>query len=78
VVAVPPDRAWLLQVVQQALAAADDSYRHVSQRDDAAWVSNRLAELLPLALPDRQALLEIVDPLERLAVLEPAVRRARA
>ena len=78
VVPVPQDHAWLLQVVEQALTEVEEGYRHVQRRDDASWISNRLAELLPLSLTDRQALLEIVDPLERLAVLEPAVRRARA
>ena len=59
------------------LPEAGDAYRHVERREDAAWVANRLAEILPLALGDRQALLELADPLERLAVLEPAVTRSR-
>ncbi len=77
VVPVPPDQAWLAEVVLQVLPDAEDTYRHVERRDDAAWVGNRLAELLPLSLTDRQALLELSDPLERLAVLEPAVTRSR-
>ena len=77
VVPVPPDQAWLADVVLQVLPDAEDTYRHVERRDDAAWVGNRLAELLPLSLTDRQALLELSDPLERLAVLEPAVTRSR-
>ena len=67
VVPVPPDQAWLADVVLQVL----------ERRDDAAWVGNRLAELLPLSLTDRQALLELSDPLERLDMLEPAVTRSR-
>jgi len=78
VVPVPEDQAWLADVVQQALPQTEDIYRHVERRSDAAWVGNRLAELLPLALADRQSLLELGDPLERLAVLEPAVTRSRA
>ncbi|MBM4218473.1 MAG: peptidase S16 [Gammaproteobacteria bacterium] len=78
VVPVPPDQAWLADVVLQALPEADETYRHVERRGDAAWVGNRLAELLPLSLTDRQALLELADPLERLAVLEPEVTRSRA
>ena len=77
VVPVPSDQSWLAEVVQQVLPEAEDTYRHVERRDDAAWVGNRLAELLPLSLADRQALLELADPLERLAVLEPAVTRNR-
>jgi Lon protease-like protein len=78
VVPVPIDLDWLKDVVARVLPEAGDAYRHVELRDDAAWVANRLAELLPLSLSDRQALLELADPLERLAVLEPAVTRGRA
>lgn len=77
VVPVPPDQAWLTEVVNQVLPAAGDTYLHVERRDDAAWIANRLAELLPLTLADKQTLLELSDPLERLAVLEPAVTRSR-
>ena len=34
--------------------------------DDAVQLGYRLAELLPIALPNRQGLLEITDPLQRL------------
>ena len=78
VVPVPIDLDWLKDVVARVLPEAGDAYRHVEPRDDAAWVANRLAELLPLSLSDRQALLELADPIERLAVLEPAVTRGRA
>jgi uncharacterized protein len=77
VVPVPQEQAWLAEVVNQVLPEAGDTYRHVERRDDAAWISNRLAELLPLALADKQTLLELSDPLERLSVLEPAVNRTR-
>lgn len=77
-VPVPVDQAWLTEVVMQVLPEAGDTYRHVERRDDAAWIANRLAELLPLSLADRQTLLELADPLERLAVLEPAVTRSRS
>jgi Lon protease-like protein len=78
VVPVPPEQAWLAEVVLQVLPDAVETYRHVEKRGDAAWVANRLAELLPLSLTDRQALLELADPLERLAVLAPAVTRRGA
>ena len=42
----------------------EELYTHVERRfDDAAWVGNRLAELLPMRLADKQALLELEDPL---------------
>ena len=37
--------------------------------DDAAWVGGRLTELLPIELNDKQVLLELDDPLARLAAL---------
>ncbi len=77
VVPVPLDQAWLSEVVLQVMPDAGDAYLHVERREDAAWVANRLAELLPLSLADRQTLLELADPLERLSVLEPAVTRSR-
>jgi Lon protease-like protein len=77
VVPVPDEQAWLMEVVQQVLPQADEIYRLVERRNDAAWIANRLAELLPLSLGDRQTLLELNDPIERLAALEPAVVRSR-
>ncbi len=75
VLPVPPAQAWLGEVVRRVLSEAGEVYRHVEMRDDAAWVGNRLAEMLPLSLADKQALLEMTDPLERLTALEPAVSR---
>lgn len=43
--------------------AARDRY------DDAAWVGYRMAEALPLDMPTRQQLLQMDDPLDRLAEL---------
>jgi hypothetical protein len=77
VLPVPSDQAWLSEVVMQVLPDAAETYRHVERRDDAAWVGNRLAEMLPLSLSDKQTLLEMTDPLERLVALEPAVTRDR-
>lgn len=37
--------------------------------DDAAWIGNRLAEILPLPPHARQSLLEMREPLQRLDVL---------
>jgi len=37
--------------------------------EDAAWVGNRLAELLPLPLQIRQGLLEMTNPRQRLDIL---------
>lgn len=50
--------------------------RLVRQYDDAAWVSARLAEFLPLPLPIKQALLEMDDVLLRLEHLQQAIERS--
>jgi uncharacterized protein len=39
------------------------------QFDDAAWVAYRIAEILPLELVERQSLLELDDPEERMRCL---------
>jgi Lon protease-like protein len=75
VVPVPPEHAWLSDVVRQALSEAGEPCGEPQERDNAAWVGNRLAEMLPLSLADKQMLLEMTDPVERLAALEPAVSR---
>lgn len=78
IIAMPADQAWLSAVVRQVMPEAGDTYRHVELREDAAWIGNRLAEMLPLSLSDKQMLLELTDPLERLAAIEPAVNRDRS
>src|SRR4051812_45879471 len=69
-VALPADYARLATTVRRALGELEDHYQHVERHfDDADWVGNRLAELLPIELADKQALLEIDDPLARLDAL---------
>src|SRR4051812_45389843 len=67
---LPADYARLGQTVRRALDELAEHYAHVEKRyDDAAWVGSRLAELLPIATSDKQALLELEDPLARLEAL---------
>ena len=69
-VAFPVEHARLAQTVRRALDELEEVYTHVERRyDDAAWVGNRLAELLPIAPEDKQALLELEDPLALLEAL---------
>lgn len=44
----------------------------------AVWAGHRLAEWLPLPIPEKQALLELDDPLARLDRLETVLERAAA
>lgn len=46
--------------------------------DSAAWVAARLAEVLPMDLAAKQALLELDDPRERLERVSAALASARA
>lgn len=48
------------------------------QLDDASWVSFRLAELLPFELGEKQQLLELTDPRERLQRIVDALPRFRS
>jgi uncharacterized protein len=69
-VALPPEFARLAATVRRALGELEEHYEHVERHfDDASWVGNRLAELLPIELGDKQALLEVEDPLARLDAL---------
>lgn len=43
--------------------------------DDAGWVSCRIAEILPIDLAEKQRLLELDDPLERLDFIDPLLER---
>ena len=68
--ALPQECARLAATVRRALGELADVYRHVPvDYDDAAWVGSRLAELLPITVVDKQALLEMQDPLARLDAL---------
>jgi uncharacterized protein len=70
-----PDRylnlAKLLRQVLPRLGAhaANEDERY----DDASWVGYRLAEVLPLTLEDRQACLEMEDPVARLERLSASL-----
>jgi Lon protease-like protein len=65
--ALPERYAHLGDTVRRALEDLSEHYEHVEKKfDDAAWIGARLTELLPIELADKQALLELDDPIERL------------
>jgi Lon protease-like protein len=73
-VPLPPDYARLAVTLRRALEELAEHYEHVEKRfDDSAWVGARLAELLPIELADKQALLELDDPVARLDALMSVV-----
>jgi uncharacterized protein len=68
--ALPPARQPLAHLLRQLLKRAGKPWSELEPRlDSAAWVTGRLAELLPFALADKQRLLEMDDPLQRLETL---------
>lgn len=72
VVPVPTRHARLGELLRSVLPQLGEVYSGIEMRaNDAAWVSQRLAEILPIPLADKQACLEIDDPIERLDVLAP-------
>ncbi|HTU66933.1 MAG TPA: LON peptidase substrate-binding domain-containing protein [Steroidobacteraceae bacterium] len=69
-VQLPAECARLADTVRRAIDQLAEHYEHVEKRfDDAEWVGNRLVELLPIDLADKQVLLELDDPLARLDAL---------
>jgi Lon protease-like protein len=68
--ALPEEYARLGATVRRAVDELSQQYQHVSKNfEDAAWVSARLTELLPIELVDKQVLLELDDPIARLGAL---------
>ena len=64
-----------LAALARRLVDALPLYRALPPKfDDAVWVGGRLIELLPLALPRKQALLELRDAAARLDALAAALR----
>ncbi|MEJ8568770.1 LON peptidase substrate-binding domain-containing protein [Elongatibacter sediminis] len=76
-IAVPEPYSVLSQVLGRFMEKVGERYPSFSeeQLDDAVWVGYRLAELLPLAAVEKQHLLELSDPLERLQNLVETLPR---
>ncbi len=66
---VPGAYTTCAQFLQRVIDGQPALFERPVALDSAAWVSGRLAELLPLPLSLKQELLEMDDPLERLARL---------
>jgi Lon protease-like protein len=68
--ALPADRRPLAEFLAQLLKQAGKPFAELAGRyDSAAWVAGRLTELLPFAIEDKQRLLEMDHPLDRLESL---------
>jgi Lon protease-like protein len=71
VVSVPPEYGLLATILERLLEQVGGDVAKVERArfDDAGWVGFRLAEALPLAPAEKQHLLQMTDPLQRLAQL---------
>lgn len=76
-VPVPPEHGLLATILERLIEKAGGPFASAerSRYDDASWVGFRLAENLPIAEPERQHLLQMTDPLQRLAQLMHYVPR---
>jgi Lon protease-like protein len=64
---LPPELAHLADLLRSVLPKLGRGYERATARyEDAGWVANRCAEVLPLALEEQLALLELDEPLVRL------------
>lgn len=76
-VPVPVELALLPTILERLAEQAGLSWRNGPREryDDASWVGFRLSELLPLGDSERQRMLELTDPVERLEALRDALPR---
>ena len=70
-VEIPVEYSVLSIIVQRFMEQVGGNYPSFQPTDlqDASWVGYRLSELLPLENTEKQTLLQITDPLERLQLL---------
>ena len=65
--ALPAELAHLGELLREVLPKLGGAYMYVDGRyEDAGWVGNRWAEILPLTMAERLELLRLDDPLARL------------
>ena len=73
---LPGEYMHLGELLRKVLPELGELYAHVPKHfSDASWVGCRLAEILPIALSEKQYCLELDDPVMRLARLNPLIRR---
>ncbi len=74
---LPPEFGLLETILRRLVEQMAPPWKQAPEAcyDNAAWVGFRLAELLPLDVGERQQLLEMTDPLERLAWLRDVLPR---
>lgn len=76
-VEVPVEFALLQSILERLIETMAPQWRQAprSNYEDASWLGFRLAELLPLDCGEQQHMLELTDPLQRLAELRDILPR---
>ena len=75
IITIPADLRFMAEILERVMPELGEDYAALEARyDDAQWVSCRLAEVLAMETFERQALLELDDPLDRLQMLVKKVR----
>jgi uncharacterized protein len=74
---VPVEFALLQTILERLIETMAPHWRDAprSAYDDASWLGFRLAELLPLDVGEQQRMLELNDPVQRLAELRDILPR---
>lgn len=76
--ALPEEFRPLAQVLEGVLDDLGRLYESIDRRyEDAAWVGYRFAEILPIAPEQKQACLEVDDPLRRLHIVRRMISLVR-
>ncbi len=74
---LPLEYDHLGELLRKVLPELGELYANVPNYfSNASWVGCRLAEILPIALSEKQYCLELDDPVARLARLSPLIRKA--
>jgi len=75
--AVPVEFALLQSILERLIETMAPQWSNAprSAFDDASWLGFRLTELLPLDLSEQQRMLELTDPIQRLAELRDILPR---
>lgn len=77
-VALPLEYAPLARLLEHLLDDLDPPFKDLPRAlNDAGWVGARLIELLPLDPLEKQALLELDDPLRRLTTVAARIGKVR-
>ncbi|ALG68893.1 LON peptidase substrate-binding domain-containing protein [Beggiatoa leptomitoformis] len=74
-IGLPEAQAYLAALLAQFIEQVGRPYNQMlTYYDSANWVGQRLAELLPMAHAQKQYLLELNDPLQRLETIEHVLK----